>query len=281
MKNNEQQEIDLIAFLFSFYRFIIEKKWVLLFFLFAGLICGIVSISKNPLISKNYYKKNYIVYSSVVSKEIISEIILNLEKNKSGLSADTAPELKAISIDKEEKTIYINPGGINVRNGYGGNDVDRGIKITLTVYDRTKIDTVVNGIIKYINLDKYVKERQELFIRQKTELLSLLNKKIKELDTSNDAYLGEIKLNSSDKNNAALAYIQLFEEKQTVEKSLELGKTSVEFIEANGQIESVNNKPILIATIIGYGFAGLFIGIIIGVIPKLKRIFKSNLEQNS
>jgi hypothetical protein len=282
MTNSEQSEINLEELLIKICKFILKKKWLLLSFILIGFIFGVIIIKKDTLKYKDFYKKNYIIYSPLVSKEVLIEILKNVQQNTLIQTSNVADEFKSINIVYTETPIYITPDGINVSTG---NDLDRGVSITLEVYSKEKIKDLVKIITLCIDANPYIKdikERQGLFLLQKKELLFHLNKKIQELDSySNVTSKKSVPSNTLNNNEAALISIRLLEEKQAIERNLALGKTSVEFIETDSPIVFVSSRPNIIATIMGYCFLAMVIGIIIGSIPNFKPTLRAILKKKN
>lgn len=285
MGNNEQ-EIDLVELLIKIYKFIIKRKWLLLSSCIIGLTLGAISITRNPSKYKAFYKKNYISLSSSVSKETLAELINGLHENfPPNPSINDLNHLSSllnlpIDITKTFKNISITTDYTNEK--YNG-----GVKFTIEVFDKEKFDTITNSIIYYIDSNPYVKERYELLIKQQSELLSLINKKIKELDSCNINCYKHQTIPSSNasitfnENLKEFNYVQLYQQKQLIEKELQLDKTNLYFISTNSPIAFVSNKPIIIVTIAGYGLLGIIIGVIIGIIPKVRKSLKENLAKKN
>ena len=278
MGNDQQIEIDLLDLLKKLYKFSIKKKWLLLTSFAIGSIIGVITVKRNPYKFKSYYEKNYTAFSHELPKETISDAIKDLEGNITtshndenlthlsgllNLSTDLAKDLKGVTVI--DNYFDINENGV--------------AKFSIEVFDKENIDSIADRIILYINSSPYIKIKRELTIRQKSEMLSLINKKIHEIDScalkNNANHLSTSPSVIISKETAELSYVELFEQKQEIEKELQLFQGGLYFVENNSPIAIVNKSFLAGIIIIGYGILACFLIFLVEGILRIGKHFKN------
>ncbi len=225
---NDSNEIDLWQLLLNGFKFFKRRKWIILSFFLFGLLFSVSNFFIHPLEYKSFYKKGFIAQSSVVSNEILYDIINGLP-----LELNNAPEFKSLKGKLE-----------------ANNNKETRLKVTIEVFGERDIDSIIRSITTYIDSIKILSEKFELTKKQNMQLLSIVSRKIAECDNAN-------------KNSEYINCIELIEKKQSVEKELSLNKI-INFIEINPDYVFISNTRHGILNISGYSLLGIIIGFIAG-----------------
>lgn len=255
---NSSSEIDLWQLMLDLFSFLKRRKWIVILFLSVGVILGVFNVKNNMLTYKPFYKKEFVLQSSVASNEIIYDIINNIPGDIYVSKTDTNQIPSAATTP-----VYKSIKGKLEANSQGASR----LKVTLEVYEKENIDSVINKLETYLNSIEYLRSRYELMKKQNLQLLSVINKRLSEADNPKEH-------NDQVLTSNSLSYVELLEKKQNIEKELSQNKIA-SFIDINSPSIFVNNKNKAAMAILGYGFLGIFIGIaagyILDLILKVKR----------
>ena len=263
--SNKSEEIDILELSIKLFLFFKRRITIISCFVIIGLAIGVIRFNS----SKDYYKTHIIAQSTTVPNDILINII-----NTFQLLIE-AEEYKRLS---EELNIDI-MAAVNVKvisaSLISTSTEGSLFKINIEVFDKSIIDSIRNGLIEYINSQKYIKGRSEIIKEQQLQLISLLNNKIDEVDslqnvvnTYNKPSIknNEILLTINENNSFHLELIQLYEKKQNLERQNQLSK-EFEIIEdlAPLSIRSTNITSIIIPCFIFF-----FLGLLCAVLVELK-----------
>jgi len=233
MENNSDTEIDLWQLLIKGYHFFKKRKGVIVLFFFLGIIYSLSKFFTHPLEYKSYYKKEFIAQSSVTSDEILSDII------------------NGLSLFPEKITSLRNIKGKLAANS----NKETRLQVIIESFEKENIDSILTELELHLNSIENLKAKLDYDKQQRLQLLLELNKRIAEHDTT--------------KNNSVRSeFLELTEKKQSVEKELQFAKI-VEFTEINPDCVYVSNNRTIILNVLGFGFLGLIIGLIIGFIMNI------------
>ncbi len=273
MKNDTATEIDLWQLIVNGFAFLKKRKWLIASFLIIGTLFGLVTLKINPLKYKSFYKKYFIVQSSIASDEILSDIINNLSLKLNNNTSNLMSELNiSSSIVAEIK---------NIQAVIESSDDKKSsqLEVTIEAYENQNIDSIISGIIFYINSIEHLQLRYNLMKEQQLQLLAELNKRIVELDSIKWNLSNPVSYNNVDfminRNAEYLSYVELLEKKQHIEKELSFNKI-IDIIEINSPHVLVENTRDAVVSVIGYSFLGAIIGGIIGLMLNLYRRVKSH-----
>ncbi len=246
MEANDDTEIDLWKLLKDGLKFFSKRKRVILIFMLMGLFFALGKFITHPLQYKSFYKTDFIVQSSFVTNEILSEIIYNFS-----LNAEPVPHLKQITRKLEANS-----------------KKETRLRVTFETYEKINMDSLINKIVAFVDTVEYIRERNNLMRRQSLELLVKLNKQITAFENEKE----NIKpiADTINKNAEYVSYIELLEKKQNIEKELALSK-SIEFIEKNSPSIFVSSRRTIILNVFGYSFLGFVIGAIIGFLMNYRK----------
>lgn len=242
MEHDPNTEIDLWELLRNNWAFFKRRMAVILIFFLIGLLFSLSNFITQPLKYKSFFRKELIAQSSVVSNEILSEIINAIPIHIKNNDASGFPELKHLQ-GKIEANKY----------------KDTRLKLIIEVFDTSEVTPALQALETHISSTPALKEKFDFNKKQQQQLLTALNNQLAAQDST--------KINSGNSH-----YIELLEKKQLVEKQFTQGKI-VEFIAINTQPVPMNNARAGILNILGYSFLGLVLGAITGwFLDIIKRI---------
>ena len=221
MENNEIDLWELILIGLGFFK---KNKPIIISFFLLGLLFSISNFFTHPLEFKPFYKKDFIVASSITSSDILCDIINGIPPALTNL-----PKFRNL-----KGKVLMN------------NNKETRIDFTMELYEKKDADSLLHSITTYVDSIDSLREKFELGKKQKQQLLSLVKRKIAECD-------------SSKKQTGYSEYLELIEKKQAIEKELTLDKI-VDFIEVNPDFVFIKNIRSGILNILGYSFLGLVIG---------------------
>lgn len=243
-------EIDLVQLFANGITFLKKKKGLILSFFIAGLLYGSITFFFRPPTPDFFYKKDFIVESSILPNDILFDIINDFQlklNNGKELSEPVEPLSMIQKIKSSKVKLHSNINSTISR-----------LRVTVEAYEKQNIDSLINGIAFYVNSNEYIKLRYSLINKQNLQLLSVINKQIEELNSLKHS---ESVGNNTNRKSEYLSYVDLIEKKQKTERDLTLNKT-IEFIEINSSTISADSKA-GIRSILGYSILGIFIGIIV------------------
>jgi hypothetical protein len=273
MERPQSTEIDLIKLLLDGIIFLKRKKWVILFFLLMGVLYSIYNFVAHPLRFKAYYKKDFVVESSVTTNEILSDMINNFPNVLNGLG-------KKDGVTNQQPLIspstVKNFKGIDAKLSLVNNGQTSRLKITVEAYEKPFIDSIVGGVTAYFNSIDQFKSKFKLRLLHDQKLLEMINIQLAGFDSLKKSrkYSDENKSTAGLNENAEYkSYIELFEKKQGLERGIAYFKI-IDFIEIDSPYLYVNNYVSSFLNIIGYsllgGFTGILLAFVLEVLSKMK-----------
>ncbi|MES2838614.1 MAG: hypothetical protein V4667_13880 [Bacteroidota bacterium] len=260
---HNNQEIDVTKLINSFLKFVKQNKIIVGVLTLFGVVFGIYNFSTNPKHSLRVFEKTVVISSPVVKTEIIEDVANSIHlKVKNKQAEDIADLAKKMNVSQ---SIVKDMVGLTSKK-----QASDGINYWLTIETTNKstINEVVNGITNYLNANEYVKLNQDLVNKQRRDLIVEIEKQMKSLQTE----LGINHLTNLDNlhrsnNSKYFSYIDLFEGKQRIEKELVL-EGDIKTIDFNNPLQP-KSKLASYLMIVGYGFAGFIISILIAIIIKI------------
>ncbi|MBI4931506.1 MAG: hypothetical protein HY841_12125 [Bacteroidetes bacterium] len=229
-------EIDLWELIGNGFNLLKKRKTVILSFFLLGILFGFSNLLMHPLDFKAFFRKEFIAQSSVISNEILCDIINNIPLNPKEKSTNT------------NGVLFPNSRNIQGKLAANNNKETR-LRVTIEVFSSADIDSVLNLLTVYINSIEALNEKFKFQQQQQRQLLSVLKKQIALSDTAG-------------KNANSLNSVEVFEKKQNLEKELLLNKI-VNFIPINPDCIFISNRRAGVLNVLGYSFLGIVIGFII------------------
>ncbi|MCX6291732.1 MAG: hypothetical protein NT126_08205 [Bacteroidetes bacterium] len=244
IEHSGNTEIDLWELIGNGYRFFKKRKVVILTFFGAGILFGISNLFTHPLEYQSFFRKDFIAGTSVVSNEILGEIINN------------------IPLNRENKNVQVNdigfPGFRNIKSKVeANNNNETRLKVTIEVFDSSAVDSVLTSLTAYLNSIRDLSEKFSFQWKQEQQLLSVLTLQMTSPDTSG-------KQSGHQKN------VELFEKKQELEKKIFFEKI-VNFIPVYPVPVLVSNSREGVLNVLGFGFLGIVLGFITGYLLNFVR----------
>lgn len=213
---NNNDEIDLVELFKKIYVFIKKNKWVLITVFILGSVLGYYQTSKKAKKSKDIYRSQFIVESPFISGNEIYMIGRNLS-----YSLDQSESAKNTSevfntIDEIECTKDV---------------VTEGEEPEVNMIFKTTQSLDVNKLIDFvkeeIKLNPNYKANYSLETQHYNQLLSLLNQQINTLFDEKEL-TDKTSIDSKKDSEQFLAYIELLEKKQNIEKKMKLIKNPIQ-----------------------------------------------------
>ncbi|HET6244989.1 MAG: hypothetical protein H0V01_13020 [Bacteroidetes bacterium] len=265
---NTENEIDLLKLFADSIYILKKKKKLLIAFFFIGVLLGTYDLIKNFKQPRYYYLKTYTVQSNQIPNDMMVEIInsvgLKLKHISSSLNSEILPNEPGLSqnILNDLRVIKaeIKPSNL--------------IEIRIEANNKEAVDSIIKGVEHYVIINEYVK-RREIFARsQKQKLLEVVDNLIEEaIDKKNlgkgyyESNASLIKLLTNGKFGN-WSYIELFEQKQKIEKELAFSK-ELDFVITSNPYEVVDIYTGMFKKAIGFGFLGMFLGVLISLFLNL------------
>jgi len=229
---DKNTEIDLWELISDGIKFSRKNRKVILIFFLVGVLFSISNFFIHPFQYKAYYKKEFIAQSSVASNEILFDVINGLPAN-----LRNSPDFRSLkgtmlaNINKETR-----------------------LKVTIEVYEPKDIDSILESVTAYVDSISSLREKFEMARAQSRKLLSVLNQKIAECD-------------SSKKQTRFSDCLDLIQRKQNIEKDLALNRI-VNFVEINPEFVFESNRKAGLLNILGFSFLGIVIGFIVAYLSE-------------
>ena len=233
---NNNDEIDLIELFKKIHVFIKKNKWVLILVFILGSAIGYYQSSKKAKKSKDIYRSQFIVDSPFINNNEIYMIGRNLSYNLD--SNKTSSELLN-SIDEIECLKQVNVEGEEP-------EVNMVFKTTQSL----DVNKLIDFVKEEIKLNKNFDKNYKLEVQHQNELLELLNKELSEVKEEKDS-------------KQFLAYIELLERKQNLEKKMALIENPIQCypIEPLNLLEPAAKLSVFI--MLGYGLILSFLSVMI------------------
>jgi hypothetical protein len=291
MDNNKPDYgVDLIEVIANIYLFAKRKFWLLLIFLSVGLYLGVRKVNNSERLSQDTYKKELFGYSPVANKDVLNQILISLQQKFASVNTSAIDSDNIIALSKDLK---ISPNAVksivalNSITTYDKPEeqkIEGAAKFELVVNNSIYLDSVVSGIINYLNTNKYISDQFLLYINEKKELAQMLDERLNLLDSleKQTGKINTINRHSSDfYNNLKIeefGYWLLFKEKQKIEKTINQNHSGFVYIDLNSPVVAVSYIPVYVITIFLYALGGLVVGSIVGGVPLLVKHIKKYLK---
>lgn len=257
-------EVDLFKLFAETIYFLKKSKKIILSFFCIGIIAGLTYFIIYSPPSRFYYRKTFTVQSNQIPNDMMMEIInsigLKLKHISNSLNSETlAGDLGlSISVVNELKmiTAEIKPSNL--------------IEIKIEAYDKQAVDSVIKGVEHYVIMNEYVKSREILIRSQRLKLLevvdNLMEEAINKKNLNKDYYESNaslIKLLTNGKSGH-WSYIELFEQKQKIERDLAFSK-ELDFVITSNPYEVFDYYTEVLKKVISFGFLGFIFGIVVSL----------------
>ncbi len=204
----EKKEIDIIDLIVLINKFLKRRRNLLIISLITGIIIGVMSY----FFTKNSYRTNLFVNSSIINKNLLYQSFSPLKIN-----------LKNNNIDFLQKKLNISKKDVKqladflVDTATGNNS----LRINIELYDKNSLNTISNGFVYYINNLNFVKgnisvERENLkkyILEVDSQLVNI--KKIQKL-LLNDLNNKNIQINNIGGINEA--YVNIYAKRIDLQK---------------------------------------------------------------
>ena len=202
---NNNDEIDLIELFKNIYSFIKKNKWILIITFILGTGLGYYQSSQKAKKSKDIYRSQFIVNSPFISGNEIYMIGRNLSYNldKSNSDKITSEVLNSIEEIECTKDVIVE-----------GDEPE--VNIVFKTNKSLDINKLIDLVSEKIKLNKHFDINYKLEVQHNNELLKLLNKRLSEVEEEKDS-------------KQFLAYIELLEKKQNLEKKIGLIENPIQF----------------------------------------------------
>ncbi|MCK5170200.1 MAG: hypothetical protein KAQ75_09995 [Bacteroidales bacterium] len=273
--------------LYSILLFFIRKSILILILILLGLAFGYFKYKSSP----RYYSSSLEANSNAISSIDMINYVNNIHElfkkgNKLGLQSKlniNLTELEKIKNIKAFKVVDFNDDKvtdlIDYNEKYSTSDsivsATRFV-VKVEVYDPQIFPVIQESFIEYINKNKYINELNIIRKKQLEELITKLSEEITSLDslkkveyfTSDGNFKPQtgqlLVMNEKETQLYHEQIINLFRQKQSMERALELNTEPITVIQDFSSLSTVENN--LITYFKFYGLAGLIFGILISII---------------
>ncbi len=282
--------------LYKILLFFIRKAILIIIIIIIFLSFGYYKYKTSP----RYYSSSIEAYSNAISSIDMINYVNNIyelfktnntEELQSKLNIEQK-ELEKIRSVKAYKVIDLNKDGvtdiIDYHEKYTTSDTlvsENRFVVKVEVYDPAIFPIIQSSILSYIDKNNYINELNVIRKKQLNELITKLNEEINSLDSLKKTEYFESKSKLEPQKGQLLVMneketqlyhnqiIQLYRQKQDLEKQLELNTEPITVIQDFSALSTVENN--LMTYVKRYGFIGLTISILLSfIIEKRREILK-------
>jgi len=270
MKDQDNENKDIIPIIAHTYLFIKRYMIILLIFIVCGIILGFLKSNSNVF----HYKKHLTLNSIVVHKEVSIDIVKSLQLLIANGNSDilakkmNIPEQAAASIKSIDTSTF--------KNKF----IDIGFGLDITFADVKYSDTISAGVLYLFNNNEYYKKNIDLFLKEKQSILDNINEKLKAGGITNSPnennYLPVRSDNSMLVRTTSTDFVRLLEKKFEVERDIEFGKKITIVEDTQGKIPvGIGMKK----SVFLYGLAFTILGIVLALIIESLRLSKTYFKK--
>ena len=274
--NASKNEINLVELTSDFLSFIFKNKTIIFFFVFLGLALGFFKSTSNSINNKITYEKTTILYSKIESSEIIYDILKTLDQSQ----VRVLSKQLNVPIDKLKKVKKINIDINNTAFNSVDKTIEKSIYIKLSVIDETVYNDVLDGILRFLESNQYLKNHYNLTYNNYKQLLKVIDKKLIAIeDNYQNHNQNQIIVNQVESSVLQVAYVTLFEKKQKIQNLL--NDLSLIEIISNGKSKIIDKPFGLIINLITFSFIGFIFSLIFSWILNLYKniiIYRRSLK---
>ena len=224
VSTSSTDEVDLVFVLVRVVGFFARTWKLFALATILGVGIGLSIFYTSPKIYRSKFTGEAMVLPDSRVVDLIHDLKKLSEENdeiqlakKLGISQEAASKIESI---EALSTIKINKEAIGVDEYLLPSTTSYIFSVEVDVKDNNILPSLQQGIVQYISSNEYSKKRAERFINNKKELIGIINRQIRKLDSVNSLY--ESKLITKDGPNITLAHpgdfrmllIQLEERKQ-------------------------------------------------------------------
>lgn len=292
---SETGEIDLFKLFIKTILFFRKHFKTLLISLGIGLFVGIGLY----ITTKRSYFSAYMVAETSLADEDVFEVVKSIKYSVEKKEYNAIEKKLNISKRDLNRLNDIDIDNVLVTSGWDsdGNPTSlvksKLFKITISFSgveenpnirnQQSFVDSIQNGIVKYINDNPYIKERQEYSKIAISNMIKEIGNQLKKLDTLQKSVIeqkpqgGQVVVENATKQSFSSDILALLERKLRLEESYQLNKPIM--IVENFNISTIQKPVISMSRIIVIIFSIFILGIFYAIIKELAPVIQNEFKK--